>query len=228
MAASLYAGETGCVFGCLGYGDCVTVCNFDAIHINPETNLPEVDADKCTACGACVKACPKLVIELRKKWPKNRAVYVSCVSKDKGAQVMKACKAGCIACGKCEKVCPHGAITIENNLAYIDPQKCKLCRKCVNECPTGAITLVGMEPLPKAPKAAPAAKKAEAAPAAAAAKAEGRPTIELKATGNNPLVLVNAKKVVMESKAATSVAGAVVELKESGKNPLVLVRGKKA
>ena len=96
VAASLYGGETGCTYGCLGYGDCVTVCNFDAIAINPETRLPEVDFDKCTACGACVKACPKSIIELRKKWPKQRAVYVACVSKDKGAVVMKACKAGCI------------------------------------------------------------------------------------------------------------------------------------
>ena len=161
VASSLYVGETGCAFGCLGFGDCVAVCAFDAIHINPETGLPEVDADKCTACGACVKACPKMIIELRKKWPKNRAVYVSCVSKDKGAVVMKACKAGCIGCGKCVKVCAFDAITVENNLAYIDPQKCKLCRKCVNECPTGAIRLVGMDPLPKAPKApaAPAANK---------------------------------------------------------------------
>ena len=103
VAASLYGGETGCTYGCLGYGDCVTVCNFDAIAINPETRLPEVDFDKCTACGACVKACPKSIIELRKKWPKQRAVYVACMSKDKGAVVMKACKAGCIGCGKCEK-----------------------------------------------------------------------------------------------------------------------------
>ncbi len=160
VAASLYVGETGCAYGCLGFGDCVAACAFDAIRMNPETGLPEVDPDKCTACGACVKACPKKVIELRKKWPKNRAVYVSCVSKDKGAVVMKACKAGCIGCGKCEKVCAFGAITVENNLAYIDPQKCKLCRKCVNECPTGAIKLVGMDPLPKEPKA-PAAPKTE-------------------------------------------------------------------
>ncbi|HBV50008.1 MAG TPA: ferredoxin, partial [Alistipes sp.] len=172
VASSLYVGETGCSFGCLGFGDCVTVCAFDAIHINPATGLPEVDPEKCTACGACVKACPKAIIELRKKWPKDRAVYVSCVSKDKGAVVMKACKAGCIGCGKCEKVCQFGAITVENNLAYIDPQKCKLCRKCVNECPTGAIKLVNMEPLPKEPKA-PAEKAAPAAPAAGkAAKAE--------------------------------------------------------
>ena len=182
VAASLYVGETGCAYGCLGYGDCVAACAFDAIRMNPETGLPEVDPDKCTACGACVKACPKKVIELRKKWPKNRAVYVSCVSKDKGAVVMKACKAGCIGCGKCVKVCAFGAITVENNLAYIDPQKCKLCRKCVNECPTGAIRLVGMDPLPKEPKApaAPAAPKTapaapKTAPAAPAAPAAAKP-----------------------------------------------------
>lgn len=168
VAAALYVGETGCAYGCLGFGDCVAACAFDAIRMNPETGLPEVDPDKCTACGACVKACPKKIIELRKKWPKNRAVYVSCVSKDKGAVVMKACKAGCIGCGKCEKVCAFGAITVENNLAYIDPQKCKLCRKCVNECPTGAIRLVGMDPLPKEPKA-------PAAPAAAAAAKSEQP-----------------------------------------------------
>lgn len=171
VASSLYVGETACAFGCLGYGDCVEACAFDAIHVNPETGLAEVDPDKCTACGACVKACPKHIIELRKKWPKNRAVYVSCVSKDKGAVVMKACKAGCIGCGKCAKVCPFGAITIENNLAYIDSQKCKLCRKCVNECPTGAIVLKGMEPLPKEPKA-PAAK-----PVTPAAKPEAKPAV---------------------------------------------------
>lgn len=177
VAASLYVGETGCSFGCMSYGDCVAACAFDAIRIDPATGLPVVDAEKCTACGACVKACPRNIIELRKKWPKNRAVYVSCVSRDKGGVVMKACKAGCIGCGKCAKVCPFDAITIENNLAYIDPHKCKLCRKCVNECPTGAIRLVGMEPLPKEPKApaapktsAPAAEKT-AAPAAKPAAA---------------------------------------------------------
>ena len=120
--------------------------------MNPETGLVEIDPDKCTACGACVKACPKALIELRKKWPKNRAIYVACRSKSRGAAVMKACKAGCIGCGKCVKVCPFGAISIENNLAYIDPEKCKLCRKCYNECPTGAIHMANMEPLAKESK----------------------------------------------------------------------------
>lgn len=158
---TFYVGESACAFGCIGYGDCVDACKFDALHLNTETGLVEVNPDKCTACGACVKACPKGLFELRKKWPKNRAVYVACRSKNRGAVVMKACKAGCIGCGKCEKVCAFGAITIENNLAYIDFEKCKLCRKCVNECPTGAIHLENMEPLPKEPKVVKSAPKSE-------------------------------------------------------------------
>lgn len=139
IAAQLYAGETNCSYGCFGFGDCVAACQFDAIKINPETGIPEVDEEKCTACSACVKACPKKVIELRNKGPKGRRVFVSCVNKDKGGVARKACSAACIGCGKCQKVCPFGAIKVENNLAYIDFELCRSCRKCVNECPTGAI-----------------------------------------------------------------------------------------
>ena len=142
------AGETACGFGCLGCGDCVDACQFDAIHINPETGLPEVDEEKCTACGACTKACPRHIIELRKKGPKGRRVYVSCVNKDKGAVAMKACKVSCIGCGKCEKECPFGAITVESNCSYIDFNKCRLCKKCVAVCPTKAIHAVNF-PAPK-------------------------------------------------------------------------------
>jgi ferredoxin len=142
------AGETACGFGCLGCGDCVAACQFDAIHMNPETGLPEVDEEKCTSCGACVKACPRHIIELRKKGPKGRRVFVSCVNKDKGPVAMKACKAACIGCGKCAKECPFGAITVENNVSYIDHTKCRLCRKCVAVCPTGSIHAVNF-PAPK-------------------------------------------------------------------------------
>ena len=146
------AGETGCGYGCLGCGDCVKACAFGAITMNPETGLPEVDEDKCTGCGACAKACPRHVIELRKKGLKGRRVYVRCVNKDKGAVAMKACKAACIGCGKCEKECKFDAITITGNVAYVDPDKCRLCRKCVEACPTHAIISVNF-PAPK-PKAA--------------------------------------------------------------------------
>jgi len=139
VMAGLYAGDTGCSYGCLGQGDCVAACNFDAIKMDPKTGLPEVDEEKCTACGACVKACPKSIIELRNMGPKNRRIFVSCVNKEKGGIAKKACDVACIGCYKCVKACAFGAITITDNLAYIDYNKCKLCRKCVIECPTHAI-----------------------------------------------------------------------------------------
>lgn len=139
ISSSLYSGETACQYGCMGLGDCVDACDFDAIYMDEETGLPVVLDDKCTACGACVKACPNNIIELRKKNKKDRKIFVSCVNHDKGGIAKKACDVACIGCGKCVKVCPYDAITLDNFLAYIDPAKCKLCRKCVLECPTGAI-----------------------------------------------------------------------------------------
>ena len=142
---SLYRGETDCTFGCLGCGDCVTACPFDAIHMD-ENGLPVVSEEKCVACGACVKACPRNIIELRNKGVKDRRDFVCCVNKDKGNIARKACTAACIGCGKCVKECPFEAITLENNLAYIDFRKCRLCRKCVSVCPTHAIHEVNFPP----------------------------------------------------------------------------------
>ena len=133
------SGETACGYGCLGGGDCERVCNFNAIHVNSETGIAEVDAAKCTSCGACVKACPRHIIELRNIGKRERRVYVACMNKDKGAVAKKTCSATCIGCGKCQKVCKFDAIKVENNLSYIDYEKCKACGLCVRECPTGAI-----------------------------------------------------------------------------------------
>jgi len=146
IEATLYSGDTGCSYGCLGHGDCVKVCDFDAIHMNPKTGLPEVTDAKCTACGACVTACPKDIIELRKKNKKDRKIFVSCINEEKGGIAKKSCQVACIGCNKCQKVCPHDAITVENFLAYIDPVKCKLCRKCVPECPTNSILEINFPP----------------------------------------------------------------------------------
>lgn len=146
VSVALYGGETGCFHGCRGLGDCVSACKFDAIYIDKTTELPVVNEQKCVACGACVKACPKNIIEMRKSGPKNRRVYVSCMNIDKGAIARKACNVACIGCGKCQKVCKFEAITIENNLAYIDFNKCRICRKCVEECATNAIVEVNFPP----------------------------------------------------------------------------------
>ncbi len=150
FAHNLFSGEGGCAFGCLGLGDCVKSCDFDAIHMDPETGLPVVN-DKCVACGACVDACPRDIIELRPKGKKDRRIFVSCVNKEKGGPAKKNCDVACIGCGKCVKICPFDAITMENNLAYIDPIKCRLCRKCVPECPTDAIHELNF-PIPKVKK----------------------------------------------------------------------------
>lgn len=139
IAHNLYIGETDCSYGCLGNGDCMRACIFDAISVDQETRLPVIADNKCVSCGACVKACPRNLIELRRKSKKDRKLYVACSNCDKGGIARKACKVACIACSKCLQVCDSGAVTIENYLAYIDAGKCTFCRKCVAECPTGSI-----------------------------------------------------------------------------------------
>ena len=209
ISNQLYAGETGCSFGCLGYGDCVDVCKFDAIKINPDTGLPEVDDDKCTACGACAKICPKRIIELRDKGVKNRRVFVSCVNKDKGAVARKACSAACIGCGLCAKNCPFNAIKVENNLAYIDFNLCRLCRKCVAVCPTGAIHDVNFPtPVPPAQKNTTAAKPADSANDVNSTKTDNAAVNTEKNaesqkennTNNTPVIEIVAKKEVVAAK----------------------------
>lgn len=133
------AGESACGFGCLGCGDCAEACGFGGIVMNEATGLPEVNPDICIACGSCVNACPRGIIELRKRGPKDRRIWVDCVNKDKGPVAKKACTAACIGCGLCAKECKFEAITVENNVAYIDSEKCRLCRSCVKVCPTKAI-----------------------------------------------------------------------------------------
>ncbi len=145
FAHALGSGESGCPYGCLGLGDCVAACDFDAIHMDEETGLPVVN-DKCVACGACVEACPRDIIELRPKGKKDKRIYICCINEEKGGVARKNCEVACIGCGKCVKICPFDAITMENNLAYIHADKCKLCRKCVPECPTNAIHEINFPP----------------------------------------------------------------------------------
>ena len=135
-AAVLAAGgDKSCDFGCLGYATCMRACPFDAITMSADS-LPIISKEKCTACGKCVAACPKQVIELGLM---SKAVVISCHSRDKGIDVKKKCQVGCIACGICVRTCPVDAIKIDNNLARIDHSKCITCGLCVKKCPTNAI-----------------------------------------------------------------------------------------
>jgi len=151
IAGMVFAGETDCQYGCLGKGDCVDVCDFDAMYMDEKTGLPVIITDNCTACGACINACPRDLIEFRPRNKRDLKIYVACKNEEKGNIARKACHAACIGCTKCEQVCPKDAITIENNLAYIDAALCTLCRKCVPVCPTDAIIETNFPPR-KVPK----------------------------------------------------------------------------
>ena len=160
FAHSLFAGEGGCPYGCLGCGDCVRACDFEAMYMDEKTGLPVILDDKCVACQACVKECPRDIIEMRKKGKKDRRIFVSCINEEKGGVARKNCKVACIGCGKCVKECKFDAITLENNLAYIDYNKCTLCRKCPPVCPTNAIHELNFPP--RKPRADKDKTKAEA------------------------------------------------------------------
>jgi Na+-translocating ferredoxin:NAD+ oxidoreductase subunit B len=144
---TLSAGEGGCMYGCLGGGECVDACDFDAMYMDEKTGLPVVK-DNCVACNACVVACPRNLLELRNKGPKSKRIFVSCMNQEKGAPAKKNCIVACIGCNACVKICPHDAIIMSNNLAYINFDKCTLCRKCVEVCPTSAIHEVNFKPRP--------------------------------------------------------------------------------
>lgn len=141
VEAALYQGESDCIYGCLGCGDCVEQCRFDAISLDPEFGLPVVDFDKCTACDACAAACPRDIIEITDAPGGHPFTFVACNNKDKGALAMKACKVSCIGCGICKKTCEHAAVTIDSFLAHIDQNTCVGCGECAAKCPRHSIEI---------------------------------------------------------------------------------------
>lgn len=136
-AATLFGGGmSACDFGCLGLGDCVSACSFDAIRV--ENGLAVIDAELCSGCGACAKVCPRQLISIRLK---KTAAIVPCHNTQKGGVARKICKTACIGCSACKRACEFDAITVENFLSVIDPDKCTACGKCVSACPQKIIVL---------------------------------------------------------------------------------------
>jgi len=139
VAASQLAtgGNKTCTHSCIGLESCKNACPFGAIKMID--SIAVVIREKCTACGKCVAVCPKDLIEIV---PDKSKVRVLCNSPDKGKLVRENCRAGCIGCKICEKLCGEKAITVENNIARIDYEKCTLCLKCVDKCPSKAIKVM--------------------------------------------------------------------------------------
>ena len=123
-------GPKKCSFGCMGFGDCVKACEYEAISI--VNGIAVIDHEKCVSCGKCVKACPKELIEIV---PYESRYHVQCNSKEKGVDVNKACSTGCIGCSLCAKNCPANAIEVKDFLAKIDYNKCENCGLCADKCP---------------------------------------------------------------------------------------------
>lgn len=128
------AGGKSCEYGCMGYGSCVKACEFDSIHIVDGIAL--VDKEKCVACGKCVSACPKKLIDMV---PYKAKTLVQCNSQDKGKTVKEKCSVGCIGCTMCVKQCQDDAIHMVGNVALVDYSKCIECGRCAMKCPTKVI-----------------------------------------------------------------------------------------
>ncbi len=136
-AAKRYYGGTGvCAYGCMGLGECASVCDHDVITM--KNGIPTFCTENCVACNKCAKVCPNGLIELR---PEKNKVDVHCSSRSKGKSAIDICANSCIGCKKCEKVCRFGAVIVENNYPIIDYDKCKSCGLCVKECPRNCFTL---------------------------------------------------------------------------------------
>jgi len=146
-AALVDGGPDKCRFSCLGYGDCIKACKFNAMRMNK--GMACVSPTLCTGCGACITACPRGVLELL---PGNARVVVSCSSLDKLKDVTDVCGFGCIKCMRCVKACPAHAISLVGGKIKVNQSVCVAygpdCETaCVGACVRHALHPVYMPTL---------------------------------------------------------------------------------
>jgi electron transport complex protein RnfB len=141
IAANALPNAQACTFGCLGFGDCVAACKFDALHM--VDGLATVDYEKCTGCTACSKACPRDLIKMV-PFSHDNMMTVACSSREAGKVTRTICKVGCIGCGLCAK--QSDIFSMEDNLAHVDYNRyepSEETKTAVDKCPTKVIIHVG-------------------------------------------------------------------------------------
>ncbi|PID39056.1 MAG: electron transporter RnfB [Proteobacteria bacterium] len=142
--ANLVTDIQGCIYGCLGFGDCTRACKYDAIHI--ENGLARVDYEKCVGCGACAKVCPRNIITMA-PFKQDRMLVVECSNMDAGKDVKGVCKVGCLGCKACERA--SGMFAVVNNLAtinydYYTRENLESGLVATKKCPRNRLLFVGI------------------------------------------------------------------------------------
>lgn len=146
-SANLVAGVQGCVYGCLGLGDCVRACDYDAIHV--VDGLATVDYVSCIGCGVCAKVCPRTIITIV-PFKAEQVLVVKCSNRDFGKDVSAVCTVGCIGCRGCHKLLGE-VFSFDRNLPTIDYDQFDAATdfaKVLDKCPMASLVWVGT-PTPK-------------------------------------------------------------------------------
>jgi len=140
-AANLVADYQGCIYGCLGLGDCVRACDYDAIHVID--GLAVVDYDNCIGCKACSVVCPRNIISMV-PFKSEEMLVVACSNRDTGLEVKAVCEIGCTGCSACSR--KSDDIAMEDGLPTINYeayQKGSDFSLSIEKCPRESLLFVG-------------------------------------------------------------------------------------
>lgn len=143
-AINLISAAQGCVYGCLGHGDCERACKYDAISV--VDGLATVIYDRCIGCRKCAEVCPRNIISMT-PFKKSYVISVSCSNREAGKDVREVCDVGCLACAICAKV-NQDVFQVQDGISTINQDAVQEniigIKTAMEKCPRHSIVLVGM------------------------------------------------------------------------------------